>query len=713
MTPELNITDLQLKYLELETLLDLTNDLNSFDDISVLINEILIKSCGVLNASSGLILIEDMNSDILQVEASFNTDFSKLDETIFNKRKGLLKEIKASKKAFPFVVKEDIYFFKVNCEFGLIAPLFDKESLTGAIVIFDKESRKGIESFNESDSNMLSAIASQASIAYTNIKLIRSIKEAKTFNENVMHSIVTGVFTTNLMGEISHINRAALNILNLDEENVIGNHYEFIFESNQLISELISKCELESNTITKSQVLINFNENPITVNVSVSPLISDNKEHIGSVVAMEDISNINKLKSTFKKYVSTQIVDQLLENEDLLNLGGQEQAATILFSDIRGFTSLSENMSPAEVVETLNEYFDQMIEIIFKYNGVLDKIIGDELMVIYGVPKSNDNDSENAVLTAVEMQEKLIEFNKERALYKKKPIHVGIGINHGNVISGNIGSSHQMDFTVIGDSVNLASRLCSHAKQGEIIISERVWQNIKNKKIFNQMDLDPIKVKGKADPISIKEIKYNPWEFRYDFLFQKLETFLITNLHEKYTYHSIEHFRDVVNQAERIAKKEKIEKTKINDIKLAAWLHDIGFVWSSINHEENSIDYAKFILKEMDYPNSKIKLITGMILATKLPQTPKNIYEKILCDADLDYLGRNDYFKISSRLRSELEMNRKITAKDWISIQLNFLKSHRFFTTTSQNLRNIKKQKTLVNIQKQLKQIEKNEKHSK
>jgi len=226
-------------------------------------------------------------------------------------------------------------------------------------------------------------------------------------------------------------------------------------------------------------------------------------------VALEDLSNINKLKSTFKKYVSNQIVDQLLENEDLLSLCGQEQDATILFSDIRGFTSLSENMTPNEVVETLNDYFNQMIEIIFKYNGILDKIIGDELMVIYGVPKSNIQDSENAVLTAIEMQEKLIAFNQDRFINLKKPIKVGIGVNSGSVISGNIGSTDQMDFTVIGDSVNLASRLCSSAEAGQIIISDAVWNKIKHLQTFKSKKLSPIKVKGKAKVISIKEILYN------------------------------------------------------------------------------------------------------------------------------------------------------------------------------------------------------------
>jgi len=471
MTSDFNINDLQLKYLELETLLDITNELNSFDQIPDLLQVILIKSCAVLNASSGLILIEDNNSDVLHIGADFNIDTSVLKGLIFNKRKGIISEIAETRKALNFNIEQESFLSKTLCKYGLIAPLSEKKNLVGVIMLFDKESRKGISPFHDADANMLSAIATQASVAYNNIKLLENIKEAKTFNDNVMQSIVTGVFTTNLMGEINHINRAATAIINLEKDQILGNHYEYIFESNESITQLISKCENESVTLSQSQVILDCNGKITKVNISVSPLLNDAHEPIGSVVAMEDLSNIDKLKSTFKKYVSKQIVDQLLENDEMLNLGGQEQEATILFSDIRGFTSMSETMAPNEVVETLNDYFNLMIEIIFKYNGTLDKIIGDALMVIYGAPNSTDKDTENAVLTAIEMQEKLIEFNQRRIIHSKLPITIGIGINRGRVISGNIGSRQQMNFTVIGDSVNLASRLCSAAKADEIIIS--------------------------------------------------------------------------------------------------------------------------------------------------------------------------------------------------------------------------------------------------
>ncbi len=703
MSKQFNVNELQLKYLELETLLDITNELSSFENVTVLLQEILIKSCAVLNASSGMILMQNENSDLFQIEAEFNIEVAALKGIIFNKKRGFFNEVSQNKKAIHVEIASDPFLSKTNCLHGLIAPLIDKKDLVGVIILFDKESRNGISGFDASDTNMLSAIATQAGVAYNNIKLIESIKEAKTFNDNVMQSIVTGVFTTNLMGEINHVNRAAADIINLDRATIIGNHYDYIFESNDLVNDLISKCETELTTVTETQVLLKCNNKSTAINISASPLINDLNEQIGTVIAMEDLSNLDKLKSTFKKYVSKQIVDQILENDEMLTLGGQEQEATILFSDIRGFTSMSETMHPNEVVETLNEYFNLMIEIIFKYNGTLDKIIGDALMVIYGVPNATGNDTENAVYTAIEMQEKLIEFNQQRIMHSKCPIKIGIGINRGRVISGNIGSRQQMNFTVIGDAVNLASRLCSAAKSDEIIVADTVWKHVKHDKKLKALKLNPIKVKGKEKPIQIMQVQYFRPKFSYNAAYTMIEQFLIQYLPKEYVYHSITHIKDVVEQVERIAKNEQVKKSDIDDLKLAAWLHDIGYIWEPKRHEERGVEYATSLLKSLEFPTQKIQKINGMILATKIPQTPKNLHEQIICDADLDYLGRPDYAENSQLLLQELLLTKKINNTEWLRIQDSFLTKHVYFTKTSNTKRNKLKSKVLESIKSQLK----------
>ena len=182
-----------------------------------------------------------------------------------------------------------------------------------------------------------------------------------------------------------------------------------------------------------------------------------------------------------------------------LELGGGKNKVCMLFCDIRGFTAMSESMIPEDVVSLLNNYFQAMIDVVFENNGTLDKIIGDELMVLYGVPIESENDPQKAVNTAKEMFVKLEEFNRNNSSKGYPEIKVGIGINYGEVISGNIGSDRQMNYTVIGDNVNLAARLCSHAKPGQIVISKSVFESLDDKSGFKSMN--PIELKGKSKKV--------------------------------------------------------------------------------------------------------------------------------------------------------------------------------------------------------------------
>jgi predicted metal-dependent HD superfamily phosphohydrolase len=182
-----------------------------------------------------------------------------------------------------------------------------------------------------------------------------------------------------------------------------------------------------------------------------------------------------------------------------------------------------------------------------------------------------------------------------------------------------------------------------------------------------------------------------------------IEEFLTQYLPKAYTYHSLDHIKDVVKQVALIAKKEKVKQADMLDLQLAAWLHDIGYIWEPKRHEEKGAEYATVLLKAFDFPTPKIQKITGMIMATKIPQTPKNILEQIICDADLDYLGRPDYEKNSQLLLQELSLAKQISALDWLHIQDGFLSKHQYFTKTSNASRNKLKLKVAASIQSQIK----------
>jgi adenylate cyclase len=185
-------------------------------------------------------------------------------------------------------------------------------------------------------------------------------------------------------------------------------------------------------------------------------------------------------------------------------LGGKKQKITLLFTDIRGFTSMAEQMSPEEIVGLLNEYFSQMSELILTYQGTLDKFMGDAIMALYGAPIIKMDDSLRAVTTAVEMQKVVNQINESRAAEGLQTIAMGIGLNTGECIVGNIGSEKRLEYTAIGDSVNIASRLCSAAKGGQILISESTY--LEMAEMIDVKVLDPINVKGKADALKIYEV---------------------------------------------------------------------------------------------------------------------------------------------------------------------------------------------------------------
>ena len=221
----------------------------------------------------------------------------------------------------------------------------------------------------------------------------------------------------------------------------------------------------------------------------------------------EELSQRVLEKQALERFLSSAIVDKILLNPDEVHLGGENQTATILFADIRGFTHMSENMQPHEVVELLNEYFTLMTDLIFENGGTLDKYLGDGIMAVFGAPLAKIDDAARAVKTAVEMQQALVRLNASWEARGRPSWRMGVGVNTGPVTAGNIGSAKRMDYTVIGDSVNLSSRLCSNAAGSQILISESTFQLLDG--TFPAQKLDPIRVKGKESEIPVFEIMWD------------------------------------------------------------------------------------------------------------------------------------------------------------------------------------------------------------
>ena len=244
-----------------------------------------------------------------------------------------------------------------------------------------------------------------------------------------------------------------------------------------------------------------------SLNLTVNPLINPQGGVRGGLVVLEDISREKRMKNTMYRYLTPGVVDKVMALGEGALMVGERKEVTILFSDIRGYTTLTENLGASDVVSLLNEYFETMVEAVFHYEGTLDKFIGDALMAVFGAPLPlNPPESHGwmAVQSALDMRRRLKEFNDSRP--GADPFRFGIGISSGEVVSGNIGSQKRMDYTVIGDAVNLSSRLEQLTKEYgcDIILSEFTY-NLCRERIWVR-ELDKVRVKGKNQPVGIYEL---------------------------------------------------------------------------------------------------------------------------------------------------------------------------------------------------------------
>ena len=500
-----NTSDLRDKKLEIESFIDISELLSGSSESEILFQNLLEYLVFTMNATKGVILSKEPNSGIYELKATLGIK-DDLNKKIFRENKGILSILKKEKKSLILNFSEDLPLLSFSEKNSMVGPFLNGKNLNGCIILYDKESRKGFVDFDQYDLRFFNSIVKKISLSYNNIILLDNVKKSKKLIDNIMSSISTGIVKINLMGEIEYINDSAIEIFQLDKAILLDNHYAIVFEANPGLVELIEFAESRNHILYEENLKVKKQDkNETNINLTISPVFDDGVNS-GSVISFEDLSDINKVKSTFKKYVSENIVDELLLNEDSLELGGVEQEVCVLFSDIRGFTSMSERMEPSKVVTLLNSFFDKMIDVVFKYNGTLDKIIGDELMVLYGAPLKKSDDILNAVKTAKEMFTTLDKFNIKMIEEGFPKLNIGIGINYGKVICGNIGSEQQMNYTVIGDTVNLASRLCSAAKPGEIIISDSVYKNLDDNKGFSINE--ELLLKGKKQPVK-------NWKFSY------------------------------------------------------------------------------------------------------------------------------------------------------------------------------------------------------
>ena len=494
--------------------LDVVSDVTSELELGSLLSKVMSEATRMLNADRSTLFLNDEKTDELFSRVAMGDS---LGEIRLPNSAGIAGAVFTSGHTVnipyayadlrfnPAFDKQTGYFTRSI----LCVPVVNKDSKTiGVTQVLNKRGGP----FSEEDEQRLKAFTAQVSIALENAKLFEDVQNMKNYNESMLESMSNGVITMDEDGKIVTCNAAGLRIMKTGIDDILGKQAdEFFVDANAWLMERVKKVEetLEQDVLMDAELEFGDDDEKekISANVNLLPLIGDDGKKLGSMIMIEDISSEKRMKSTMSRYMDPGIADQLMGaggDEDFL--GGKSSEITVLFSDIRSFTTITEALGAQGTVKMLNEYFTIMVDIITREGGMLDKFIGDAIMAGFGIPVPHDDDEDRSVRAAIAMITELWDWNKVREARGEAAVDHGVGLNTGMVVSGNIGSPKRMDYTMIGDGVNLAARLESACKQysARILISE--FTKAKLKGTYKMRDIDLVVVKGKTEPVGVYEV---------------------------------------------------------------------------------------------------------------------------------------------------------------------------------------------------------------
>ena len=361
-------------------------------------------------------------------------------------------------------------------------------------------------SFGEGEVERMSAFAAQAAIAIENATLFADVAAERNYNESILRSMSSGVITLDRDARVAKLNLAACAILGVSPEEAGGAAASALLSGpNAWLLEEIETVSASGRPKTLLDADVKtMRGDTISANLSIVPLMTE-VEPVGLLILIEDITQGKRLQGAMRRFMTQKVVDQIMGREDELLFGSACQAS-VLFADIRNFTAHAEGLGPRDTVEMLNEIFTDLFEAVSACDGVLDKFIGDAVMAVYGAPLSSGRDPLNAVESAVAMIGMIGAINERRRARGLSDISLGIAVATGEVIAGTIGSPKRMDYTVIGDSVNLASRLEAITKvyQVAIVICEDTAQAVGEAQALRALDI--IRVRGRQRPVRIFQV---------------------------------------------------------------------------------------------------------------------------------------------------------------------------------------------------------------
>jgi len=451
----------------------------------------------------------------------------------------------------------------------------------------------------------------------------------------------------------------------------------------------------------------------------ISELIKENKE---LTKQLKELSNEkNRLTKEREKLESiiAQVAPEHLPDDVRFHANHRAlrfEMATVLYADLQGIKKIAREDSSFDMMDELDNIFLQFNKIVKKYKIEKIKTIGDAYMCAGGVPEKNITNPIDVVMAAMEMRDYMNHLKEKYESQNRQFWDFRIGIHTGPVTANYYGRK-KLSYDLKGDTVHIATRIASASDFCEINVSIMTYEMIKQYFNCDYNGKIPVKYKGNMEILRVKKIKpaysvnrrlgKEPNQiFMIKYLlrqFTDLQEIILDRLEKELPsylyYHNVKHTIDVINQAELIGYGEGVDDEAILLLKTAALFHDAGHIIGYDNHEFYGTQLAKEYLPQFQYNQQQIDRICDLIMATQIPPNPNNLLERIMCDADLDYLGRSDFIPVSNTLYEELKEQDKIgDLNEWNQMQLKFISGHQYFTQTAMNLREVNKQKQIERI---------------
>ena len=503
------------RYSHLQALAGIGQVVNSTLEIDEVLQIVMDTIVRLTEAERGFLMLRDERGEMVSRIAR-NWEQESINQNEFAISRSIVERVINSGEAIlttnaredpRFGGQESIIAF--NLRSILCVPLIIKNDIIG-VIYTDNRIRSGI--FSESERDLLIAFANQAAVAIENARLFSSLKrtleevtELKNLMDDVFASIVSGVITADVQDQITLCNRAAASILGQASAEIVGRKLE------EIIPTFASDIRPHMNSVRDSEQPIVGLElshilpqrGKVEWHLNLSPLKDAGQKTQGVAIVLDDLTERKRLEAQrrlFERMVSPAVIEQLDPNS--LQLGGKRTDITVLFADVRGFTSFSETVAPEKLVSILNRYLAAMAEAVLAQEGTIDKFMGDAIMAWFNAPVPQKDHTLRAVKAALAIRDSV------EALYKELPkdshLSFGAGIHYGDAVLGLIGTDRRLEYTAISDSVNTAKRLQENSAKNQIIISRDAYERVSNE--IEAKPITPLSVKGKTIPLDVFEV---------------------------------------------------------------------------------------------------------------------------------------------------------------------------------------------------------------